>query len=109
MIKKFFIRILNFYQRYISLLSFGSCRYYPTCSEYAKWQILHDNVWHGLLAIVLRILRCNKFFVGGIDYPIVKKRFDGLSYVYKNKKYDSNVIFWFVPCKEGHFFVVKQF
>lgn len=109
MINKFFIKIFNFYQRYLSVLSFGSCRYYPTCSEYAKWQLQNDNIWHGLLASFLRILRCNKFFAGGIEYPIVKKNFSKLSNVYVFYSQIREIKFWFVPFKERYFFVIKTF
>lgn len=109
MINRFFIKIVDFYQRYLSVLSFGSCRYYPTCSEYAKWQLSNNNLWRGLLASFLRILRCNKFFAGGIDYPIVKKSFSKLSNVYTFNLQTMDIKFWFVPSKKGYFFVIKTF
>ncbi|MFA7500284.1 MAG: membrane protein insertion efficiency factor YidD, partial [Sulfurimonas sp.] len=36
MFKKFLLKLLWLYQKFFTLLGYGSCRYYPTCSEYAK-------------------------------------------------------------------------
>lgn len=108
-IKYIFIKLLNFYQKYISFLSHGSCRYYPTCSEYAKWQVKHNLNWRGLLAIILRILRCNKFFAGGIDYPKVYKAFYKRSFICTEKMYKKKILYWFVPYKNGKYFVIKTF
>ncbi|WP_457607115.1 membrane protein insertion efficiency factor YidD [Nitratifractor sp.] len=69
--KKFFIAPIKGYQ-YISRMLPGSCRYYPTCSEYAKWQFLFNRPDLAFAASALRILRCNQLFPGGIDYPVVR-------------------------------------
>ena len=45
-----------------------SCRFYPSCSEYA----LLSAKKYGIRAfpkIIWRILRCNPFSHGGVDYP----------------------------------------
>ncbi len=109
MINRFFIKIFIIYQKYISPLSFGSCRYYPTCSEFAKWQLSHDNIFSGLLAIILRILRCNKFFAGGIDYPKVRKKLKTISFIRVYKIKTVKIKFWLVPFKKNQFFVIKTF
>ncbi len=87
----------------------SSCRYYPTCSEYAKWQLYHDNIFNGLLASFLRILRCNQLFKGGIDYPKVRKKFKKLSFVRVCKNKTKKIRFWFIPIKKNQFFIVKTF
>jgi len=69
-VKNFFIAPIKGYQ-YISRMLPGSCRYYPTCSEYAKWQFEFNRPDRALAASTLRILRCNQLFPGGIDYPRV--------------------------------------
>jgi len=68
--KRFFIAPIRGYQ-YISRMLPASCRYYPTCSEYAKWQFEFNRPDRALAATALRILRCNQLFPGGIDYPRV--------------------------------------
>jgi uncharacterized protein len=64
--------IISFYQKYITILSFGSCRYYPTCSSYAKIQFENNNIVDALFYSIIRILKCNPLFEGGFDYVKVK-------------------------------------
>ncbi len=59
---------LKWYQ-YISKFTPASCRYYPTCSEYAKWLYENSNFTTATAKSAIRILRCNQLFEGGIDYP----------------------------------------
>ncbi len=68
--KNFYIAPIKGYQ-YISKMLPASCRYYPTCSEYASWQFEFNAPHKALASSTLRILRCNQFFKGGIDYPLV--------------------------------------
>jgi putative membrane protein insertion efficiency factor len=68
--KNFFLAPIKSYQ-YISKMLPASCRYYPSCSEYAKWQFEFNAPHKAFTASSLRILRCNQFFKGGIDYPLI--------------------------------------
>jgi len=63
------IKIIEFYRRFISPLTPPSCRFYPTCSEYAVLAIKKYGPFKGSLKAILRILRCNPFSKGGIDMP----------------------------------------
>ena len=68
--KKILIKIINWYQKNISLwLESKSirCKYYPTCSEYTKQAIEKYGAIKGLLLGIDRILRCNPFSKGGYD------------------------------------------
>lgn len=94
---------LQLYQKVFTLLSYGSCRYYPTCSEYAKWRFEKDSLIAASIFSVIRILRCNQLFAGGIDYPVVKKRIQNVSY----KKID--VHYWLVPKAKDRFYLIKSF
>ena len=68
--KKLLIRLIGFYRRYISSLKrYPSCKFYPTCSEYAILAIEKYGVVKGSLKAVWRILRCNPFSKGGADIP----------------------------------------
>jgi len=67
--KRTIIALIRFWQRFISPLYPASCRYYPTCSEYAILSIEKYGILKGSLKAFLRILRCNPFFKGGVDYP----------------------------------------
>ncbi len=45
----------------------GSCRFHPTCSEYAIEALKMHGAINGLYLTIRRILRCNPFFEGGFD------------------------------------------
>lgn len=47
--------------------SHGSCRYQPTCSQYALEAIEVHGIFKGLALAVWRIMRCNPFCKGGWD------------------------------------------
>jgi len=69
MIKRFMLSAIRFYQKYLSpLKTRPSCRFYPTCSEYAVTAIEKYGPIKGGLMAAWRILRCNPFCKGGIDY-----------------------------------------
>ncbi len=48
-----------------------SCRYVPSCSEYAAEAVVRHGVLYGGVLAVLRVLRCNPFVRGGYD-PVQK-------------------------------------
>lgn len=108
MIKRFFLWNIKIYQKFFTLFSYGSCRYYPTCSEYAKWQIEKNLLPLAVFAIFFRILRCNRLFSGGIDYPKIKKsRLKKPIFLVKHCYY-KKILFWFIPYNEKTFYVVKS-
>lgn len=60
--------LIRTYQMTISpRFSHGSCRYTPTCSQYAIEAIEIHGVIKGSLMAAWRILRCNPFSKGGWD------------------------------------------
>ena len=59
--------LIDVYQQVISPFLPGSCRYHPTCSEYAKQAIVRKGFTRGLWMAFLRVLRCNPLFPGGYD------------------------------------------
>ena len=68
------LRIISFYQCKISPLFPARCRYYPTCSQYTYRAIERYGFFFGSLLGMLRILRCNPLFPGGLDpVPEFKK------------------------------------
>ena len=67
----FFIRL---YRRYISpLKGRPSCRFTPTCSEYAIEAYEEWGFFAGTALAVWRVLRCNPFGKGGYD-PVPKRK-----------------------------------
>jgi len=105
MIKKFFIAPIKGYQ-FISRMLPASCRYYPTCSEYAKWQFEFNRVDKALAQSTLRILRCNQLFDGGIDYPIVKYKVPKLLNLATKI---SKIAYWIVPKEKNLFYIIKDY
>ncbi len=68
--KKILIKIINFYQKFISsyMGRIGiHCKFEPTCSEYAKQAIEKYGAIKGSILGLKRILRCNPFSKGGYD------------------------------------------
>ena len=65
--KKILIFLIKVYKKYISPLLPKSCRFYPTCSEYAIEAVYKYGVLKGSIRTIYRILRCNPFSKGGYD------------------------------------------
>jgi putative membrane protein insertion efficiency factor len=59
------------YQCIISPMLPKVCRFYPTCSEYAKQALLKYGLIQGSVLSIRRILRCHPFCEGGYD-PVDK-------------------------------------
>lgn len=65
--KKILIKIILFYQKYISPMLGKKCKFYPTCSEYTKQAILKYGCIKGVLLGLKRIMKCHPFSKGGYD------------------------------------------
>ena len=59
--------LINAYQRYISVFLPPRCRYYPSCSQYAREAVEHHGVARGLWLGVKRVCRCHPFADSGYD------------------------------------------
>jgi uncharacterized protein len=59
--------LIHFYQRWISPLLPPSCRFYPSCSQYAYEAIGKYGLLKGGGMAVWRLVRCNPFCRGGFD------------------------------------------
>ena len=66
-VKRIFLIIIKGYQLTISPLVGPSCRFHPTCSNYAVEAIEKKSLFVATYLIVGRLLRCNPFFKGGED------------------------------------------
>ena len=58
---------LKFYRRFISPYTPASCRFTPTCSQYAIDAIQKLGPLRGTPLALWRIIRCNPFCKGGHD------------------------------------------
>jgi uncharacterized protein len=65
------IYLLRTYKWVVSPLLPMSCRYLPTCSEYAMEAVERYGVLRGGFKAAWRLLRCHPFVKGGYD-PVVK-------------------------------------
>jgi putative membrane protein insertion efficiency factor len=68
-VTRFAVRGLELYKRWISPLLPPSCRFTPTCSEYARLALLEHGLARGSGLAVLRLLRCHPLHPGGVDLP----------------------------------------
>lgn len=59
--------LIRFYRVFLSPLKPPSCRYIPTCSEYAIIAVEKYGVRRGGFLAVKRILSCHPFHEGGYD------------------------------------------
>ena len=110
----FWIAPIKGYQ-YISKMLPANCRYYPSCSEYAKWQFEFNAPHKAFAASSLRILRCNQFFKGGIDYPLVEYTPPKLSCLLTFNTFCGkiDIIYWLVPKSMDKtntlYYIIKDF
>jgi putative membrane protein insertion efficiency factor len=68
-VTRLLVFLLDLYKRRISPLLPRSCRFSPTCSEYARLAILKHGPFAGGLLAAGRLMRCQPFHPGGIDLP----------------------------------------
>ncbi|MCL1632210.1 membrane protein insertion efficiency factor YidD [Sporolactobacillus sp. CPB3-1] len=67
------IFLIRLYQKFISPLTPPTCRFYPTCSQYAVEALTRFGVIKGGWLTIKRLLKCHPFHPGGID-PVPEKR-----------------------------------
>lgn len=61
------VALLRLYQRVISPLYGSTCRFYPSCSQYALLSVQRHGVLRGTVLAAWRLLRCNPWNPGGVD------------------------------------------
>lgn len=67
------IWLIRFYQKVLSPLKRQpTCRFQPTCSQYAVEAFTKRGFFVGMILTVSRIARCNPFCTGGYD-PVPEK------------------------------------
>lgn len=65
--KRIALALIRFYQTHISSVLPPSCRFVPSCSEYAYEAIAKYGLWRGGWMAVRRLSRCHPLNPGGYD------------------------------------------
>jgi putative membrane protein insertion efficiency factor len=76
--------LLQVYKRWISPVFPPSCRYVPTCSEYAMEAVERFGALRGGAMATWRVLRCHPLATGGLD-PVVKDTLERPSHSHKTR------------------------
>jgi uncharacterized protein len=67
--------LIRAYQLFLSPLLPPACRFYPSCSAYARTAILRHGALAGTWLAACRFARCHPWHPGGVDFvpPAVAK------------------------------------
>ena len=78
--------LIRGYQLFLSPIFPASCRFHPTCSEYARDALAEHGLLRGLGLSIWRILRCNPWNRGGLDPvpPACSGHSHGTAHVHKH-------------------------
>jgi putative membrane protein insertion efficiency factor len=63
------VAALAVYQRLLSPFLPQSCRFAPSCSEYARQALTGHGLLRGSALALVRLLKCHPFHPGGWDPP----------------------------------------
>ena len=64
---------IKVYQKWVSPMFASRCKYYPSCSSYAVTAIESYGL-KGIAMSTWRLLRCNPWSHGGVDYVVPKEK-----------------------------------
>jgi putative membrane protein insertion efficiency factor len=67
-VRNILVLVIKSYQKLISPYLAPRCKYYPSCSTYTELAISEFGI-KGLFMAGWRLIRCNPFSHGGVDYP----------------------------------------
>lgn len=62
-----FLSLISFYQRFLSPFLGGHCRFYPSCSNYAREAFTKRSFLPALGLTLKRLAKCQPFHPGGYD------------------------------------------
>jgi putative membrane protein insertion efficiency factor len=68
------VESLRAYQLLISPLLPSTCRFAPTCSEYARLALVEHGLMRGAALALWRFARCHPLHPGGFDPPPARAR-----------------------------------
>jgi len=59
--------LIRLYQLVLSPFLGGSCRFVPSCSEYAREAVCSHGAMRGMILAMRRVARCHPFAKAGLD------------------------------------------
>jgi uncharacterized protein len=65
--RRLLMGLIRLYQLVVSPLYGPTCRFYPSCSQYALIAVERHGVLRGSALAAWRVLRCNPWNIGGVD------------------------------------------
>ncbi|MDO9100992.1 MAG: membrane protein insertion efficiency factor YidD [Candidatus Nitrotoga sp.] len=65
--RQLLIKLIGLYQYLLSPLMPPTCRFTPSCSQYAREVISKHGAWRGTWLSIKRVIRCNPWNSGGYD------------------------------------------
>ena len=68
--KRCLLALIRFYRQHISVYTPATCRFCPTCSQYACEAIEKYGAGKGSLLAIKRLLRCHPFYKGDPFDPV---------------------------------------
>lgn len=71
------IGLVYLYRLTLGPLAAGRCKYYPSCSQYAIDALREFGLVRGCILAAWRLLRCNPWSDGGVDYARDQTLFRG--------------------------------
>jgi hypothetical protein len=74
---KSLVRAIGLYRRYLSPLRPPTCRFIPSCSQYAADALVERGLVVGLVLASWRLLRCGPWSKGGFDPVPLRGEPDG--------------------------------
>jgi uncharacterized protein len=65
--RQILVALIRAYQRFVSPALPPSCRFHPSCSQYALEAVTRYGALRGVWLAVRRLARCHPFHPGGFD------------------------------------------
>ncbi len=66
-VKWILLSLIGLYQKALSPWVGNQCRFYPTCSEYARQAVERHGSAHGSALALCRLCKCHPWHPGGFD------------------------------------------
>jgi uncharacterized protein len=66
-VKALLLALLRAYQYAVRPMLGANCRFYPSCSDYAKEAVERHGAYRGAWLALRRVLKCHPYHPGGFD------------------------------------------